>query len=440
MNKKYDVLIIGTGIAGLYTACNLNSNLKVLVITKNKLRDCNSYLAQGGISTLRDIEDKDAFIDDTLRAGNYKNKVEAVTQLVENSTNNIKKLLDIGVDFDKDSSNLNYTREGGHSKFRIVHAKDETGKEVIEKLIKYVFNKDNITLLEEAELLDIIQYKNRCIGGVIEHNSEIITVNAKATVIATGGIGGIFNSTTNFETITGDGLSIALKHNISIKDISYLQLHPTVLYEDKVRGRKLLLSESLRGEGGVIRNISGEKFVNPLLPRDIVSREILKEIYKTPQTPYVFLDMTSKSKEFLINRFPYIYNECLKRGYRMEKDLVPIAPAHHYCMGGIQVNLNSRTSMKNLYAVGEVSCTGVHGSNRLASNSLLEGLVFSEKAAKHINLNITSEEDKLSGELVERINLKAINNVKIINEEYQYRFISYLKGKVNGEYVKLFNC
>ncbi|MFR1707756.1 MAG: L-aspartate oxidase [Clostridium sp.] len=440
MNKKYDVLIIGTGIAGLYTACNLNSNLKVLVITKNKLRDCNSYLAQGGISTLRDIEDKDAFIDDTLRAGNYKNKVEAVTQLVENSTDNIKKLLDIGVDFDKDSSNLNYTREGGHSKFRIVHAKDETGKEVIEKLIKYVVNKDNITLLEEAELLDIIQYKNRCIGGVIEHNSEIITVNAKATVIATGGIGGIFNSTTNFETITGDGLSIALKHNISIKDISYLQLHPTVLYEDKVRGRKLLLSESLRGEGGVIRNISGEKFVNPLLPRDIVSREILKEIYKTPQTPYVFLDMTSKSKEFLINRFPYIYNECLKRGYRMEKDLVPIAPAHHYCMGGIQVNLNSRTSMKNLYAVGEVSCTGVHGSNRLASNSLLEGLVFSEKAAKHINLNITSEEDKLSGELVERINLKAINNVKIINEEYQYRFISYLKGKVNGEYVKLFNC
>lgn len=440
MNKKYDVLIIGTGIAGLYTACNLNSNLKVLVITKNKLRDCNSYLAQGGISTLRDIEDKDAFIDDTLRAGNYKNKVEAVTQLVENSTDNIKKLLDIGVDFDKDSSNLNYTREGGHSKFRIVHAKDETGKEVIEKLIKYVVNKNNITLLEEAELLDIIQYKNRCIGGVIEHNSEIITVNAKATVIATGGIGGIFNSTTNFETITGDGLSIALKHNISIKDISYLQLHPTVLYEDKVRGRKLLLSESLRGEGGVIRNISGEKFVNPLLPRDIVSREILKEIYKTPQTPYVFLDMTSKSKEFLINRFPYIYNECLKRGYRMEKDLVPIAPAHHYCMGGIQVNLNSRTSMKNLYAVGEVSCTGVHGSNRLASNSLLEGLVFSEKAAKHINLNITSEEDKLSGELVERINLKAINNVKIINEEYQYRFISYLKGKVNGEYVKLFNC
>ena len=156
--------------------------------------------------------------------------------------------------------------------------------------------------------------------------------------------------------------------------------------------------------------------------------------YDFEYNPYVL------SKEFLINRFPYIYNECLKRGYRMEKDLVPIAPAHHYCMGGIQVNLNSRTSMKNLYAVGEVSCTGVHGSNRLASNSLLEGLVFSEKAAKHINLNITSEEDKLSGELVERINLKAINNVKIINEEYQYRFISYLKGKVNGEYVKLFNC
>ncbi|WP_346878600.1 L-aspartate oxidase [Clostridium sp. UBA7791] len=440
MNKKYDVLIIGTGIAGLYTACNLKDNLRVLIITKNKLRDCNSYLAQGGISTLRDIGDKEAFIEDTLKAGNYKNKLEAVTQIVENSTDNINRLLRLGVDFDKDIDELNYTREGGHSKFRIVHSKDETGKEVIEKLINYVSSKENITILEDTTLLDIIQYKNRCIGGIIEHSNEIININAKATVLATGGIGGIFNSTTNIETITGDGLSIALKHNILMKDISYLQLHPTALYEEEVRGRKLLLSESLRGEGGVIRNALGEKFVNPLLPRDIVSREILKEICKTPQTPYVFLDMTNKSKEFLINRFPYIYEQCLKRGYRMEKDLLPIAPAHHYCMGGIQVDLNSKTSMKDLYAIGEVSCTGVHGSNRLASNSLLEGLVFSRKAAQHINLLVDEGDDKLSGELVERINLKAISDVKNANEEYKYKFISYLKGKVNGEYVKLFNC
>jgi L-aspartate oxidase len=440
MNRKYDVLIIGTGIAGLYTACNLKEDIKILIITKNKLRDCNSYLAQGGISTLRDIEDKEVFIEDTLRAGNYKNKLKAVAQIVENSTDNINRLLSLGVDFDKDFHELNYTREGGHSKFRIVHSKDETGKEVIEKLVNYVFSKENITILEEATLLDIIQYKNRCIGGIIEHRNEIMTINAKVTVLATGGIGGMFNSTTNIETITGDGLSIALKHNVIMKDISYLQLHPTVLYEEQIRGRKLLLSESLRGEGAVIRNTVGDEFVNPLLPRDVVSREILKEIYKTPQTPYVFLDMTNKPKEFLLNRFPYIYEQCLKRGYKMETDLLPIAPAHHYCMGGIQVDLNSRTSMKNLYAIGEVSCTGVHGSNRLASNSLLEGLVFSKKAAEHINLLVNEGEDKISGELIEIINLKAIKGVKNTNKEYKYKFISYLKGKVNGEYVKLFNC
>ncbi len=440
MNRKYDVLIIGTGVAGLFTACNLKDDLKVLMITKNKLRDCNSYLAQGGISTLRNIQDKEAFIEDTLKAGNYKNEIEAVTQIVENSTDIINRLLKLGVEFDKDFHELNYTREGGHSKFRIVHSKDETGKEVVNKLIDHVTKKDNITILEEATLLDIIQYKNKCIGGIIEHCGEIITINAKATVLATGGIGGIFNSTTNVETITGDGLSIALKHNIPMKDISYLQLHPTVLYEENIKGRKLLLSESLRGEGGVIRSISGEKFVNPLLPRDIVSGEILKEINSTPETPYVFLDMTNKSKEFLTNRFPYIYGECLKRGYKMEEDLLPIAPAHHYCMGGIKVDLYSRTSMKNLYAIGEVSCTGVHGNNRLASNSLLEALVFSTKAAEDINLVVYETGDKLSGELVEKINRKGIKGVKNINKEYKYKFISYLKRKVNGEYVKLFNC
>ncbi|MEG1255315.1 L-aspartate oxidase [Clostridium sp.] len=437
---NYDVLIIGTGVGGLYTGCNLRDDIKTLIITKDKLRHCNSYLAQGGISTLRNINDTEEFISDTLKAGNYKNNVDAVKEVVKNSTENIEKLIELCVNFDRNIDELNYTREGGHSKFRIVHSKDETGKEVVEKLIKYIYTKKNITVLEEATLLDIVEYENKCIGGVIKYNDEVITVNSKVTVIATGGIGGIFNSTTNIENITGDGLCIALNHNISMKDMEYLQLHPTVLYEKNVKGRKLLLSESLRGEGGVIRNIAGVKFVNPLLPRDVVSTEILNEIAKTPSTPYVYLDMTLKSKEFLVNRFPYIYSECLSRGYRMEVDLLPIAPAHHYCMGGINVDLLSRTSMKNLYAVGEVSCTGVHGSNRLASNSLLEGLVFSKNAAENINLLMEENMESVSNDLIETLDNKARVFVEDRNICYKNRFVSYLKGKVDNRYVKLFNC
>ena len=211
--------------------------------------------------------------------------------------------------------------------------------------------------------------------------------------------------------------------------MEYLQLHPTVLYEPDVKGKKLLLSESLRGEGGIIVNQNKEVFINPLLPRDIVSTSILNEISKTPTNPYVYLDMTKKSKEFLMYRFPFLYNECLKRGYKMDKDLIPIAPAHHSCMGGIKVDLFSRTSMNNLYAVGEASCTGVHGSNRLASNSLLEALVFAKQASENINSKINE-----------------IHYKDIIFESESYaldsydELISYLKRKVDNKYAKLFNC
>ena len=250
-----------------------------------------------------------------------------------------------------------------------------------------------------------------------------------ATILATGGIGGIFTSTTNVEYLTGDGLNISLKNNISIKDMEYLQLHPTVLYEPKVKGKKLLLSESLRGEGGIILNQNKEQFIDSLLPRDIVSSAILKEIESTPNKPYVYLDMTKKSKDFLIDRFPFLYNECLKRGYEMDKDLLPIAPAHHYCMGGIKVDLFSKTSMNNLYAVGEVSCTGVHGSNRLASNSLLEALVFGKQAAENINSKINEISFK---EIIKEPKSYALDSYE--------ELIKFLKEKVDNRYAKLFNC
>ena len=426
---NYDVLIVGTGIAGLYTALNLRDDIRILMITKNSFRDCNSYLAQGGISTSLGLFDEENYFNDTVKAGNYHNDTKAVKLLIKNSIENINTLIKLGVPFDKTKEKLNYTREGGHSEFRIVHVKDETGKSVTETLLNIVSKKRNITMLENTALIDLICKDNTCYGGILRDSHRTYKVNSKFTILATGGIGGIFNSTTNVEYLTGDGLNISLKHNIEIKDMEYLQLHPTVLYEPDVKGKKLLLSESLRGEGGIIVNQNKEVFINPLLPRDLVSTSILNEISKTPTNPYVYLDMTKKSKEFLMYRFPFLYNECLKRGYKMDKDLIPIAPAHHYCMGGIKVDLFSRTSMNNLYAVGEASCTGVHGSNRLASNSLLEALVFAKQASENINSKINE-----------------IHYKDIIFEYESYaldsydELISYLKRKVDNKYAKLFNC
>ena len=425
---NYDVLIVGTGVAGLYTALNLRDDIRILMITKDTFRDCNSYLAQGGVSTSLGIFDEENYFNDTMKAGNYHNDTEAVKFLIKNSVENINNLVKMGVPFDRTEDNLRYTREGGHSEFRIVHVKDETGKSVTETLLNIATNKKNITMLENTTLIDLISKDNICYGGVLRDSNKTYNVNSKFTILATGGIGGIFNSTTNIESLTGDGLNIGLKNNIEIKDMEYLQLHPTVLYEPSAKGRKLLLSESLRGEGGIILNQNHEEFIDSLLPRDIVSTAILKEIEKTPDTPYVYLDMTKKSKEFLIDRFPFLYNQCLKRGYEMDKDLLPIAPAHHYCMGGIKVDLFSRTSMGNLYAVGEASCTGVHGSNRLASNSLLEALVFGKQAAENINSKISEIKFK---EIIEEPKSYALDSYE--------ELINFLKRKVDNRYAKLFN-
>ena len=418
MIKTCDVLIAGTGVAGVYTALNLNKNLKVMLISKEGLTDCNSYLAQGGISTALNKEDMPAYIHDTFSAGNFKNDTDAVETLVSESRENIERLLDLGVEFDRnEDGTFNYTREGGHSTFRIVHIKDETGRFLMDTLYKELKKRDNIQVIEHCKLIDITKSDEKCTGGICEYNNEQIQIHAKCTILATGGLGGLFTSTTNVQSLTGDGLAIALKNDITIKDINYLQLHPTVLYEKESNGKRLLLSESLRGEGGKIRNLKGNQFVDSLKPRDVVSNAILNEISKTPQTPYVYLDLTHLKKDFLQKRFPYLYNECLKRGYAMEKDMLPVSPAHHYAMGGIKINLCGETSLKQLYALGETACTGVHGSNRLASNSLLEGIVFGYRCAHKINDQLYS--------------------FKSTEYPSKESLIKFLKERVDENYVKL---
>ncbi|MDP4177219.1 MAG: L-aspartate oxidase [Bacillota bacterium] len=387
MDISTDVLIIGTGVSGLYFALNLNSNLKVTVITKSNIRDCNSYLAQGGISVARNKEDIDVFIEDTLKAGRYKNKRSSVKILAEESLKNIKVLQNYNVDFNMDDGHFNYTREGAHSIKRIVHCDDETGKQVTETLIQEVKKRKNITVIENAYLADIICKDNKCYGGIVLREGVQTNIFSKFTVLASGGIGGLFKNSTNQRTITGNGIAIAIKNNIKIEHLDYIQIHPTSLYEKEKNERKMLISESLRGEGGKLYNINGESFIDELLPRDVVSKAIFEEEKKT-NSPFVYLDISNKPDNYLKERFPFIYSECLKRDIDITKDKIPVTPAQHYFMGGIGVDEYSRTSMENLFACGEVSCTGVHGANRLASNSLLEALVFPARAAKIINENI----------------------------------------------------
>ncbi|KAK2304883.1 L-aspartate oxidase [Clostridioides difficile] len=384
MNLEQDVLIVGSGVSGLYCALNLDKSLNVLVVSKSTIENNNTYLAQGGISTARNIDDIESFVEDTMKAGQYKNRVEAVQVLADESIENVGQIVEYGMPLDKENGEIDYTREGAHSVNRIVHSKDNTGEVVFKTLLKEAKTRENITLIEDAYLLDILKDGNKCIGARIFKSKKEIHVFSKIVVLATGGIGGLFKNSTNQRHLTGDGIAIALRNNIKIENLEYIQIHPTAFYEENNEGRRMLISESLRGEGAKLLNKNKERFVDELLPRDVVSKAIFEQMEKD-KLPYVYLDATHLDSEYLINRFSFIYNECLARGTDITKECIKGSPAQHYFMGGIHVDLDSKTSMENLYAVGEISCTGVHGANRLASNSLLEGLVFSKRAAKNIN-------------------------------------------------------
>lgn len=433
MENIVDVLIVGSGVSGLYCALNLDEKLNVLVVSKSNLKNTNTYLAQGGISTARNNNDIELFIEDTLKAGQHKNKIDSVSILANESIENIDELIKLGVDFDKENDSILYTKEGAHSINRIVHTKDNTGESVARTLINRVLERKNITVYEDTFLADIIKDKNSCIGAILIKDNEQINVFAKSIVLATGGIGGLFNNSTNQEILNGDGLAIAIKNNVKLKDINYIQIHPTAFYEEGKSGKRLLISEAVRGEGAKLLDINGNRFVDELLPRDIVSKKILKKM-KEDKSLYVYLDVTFMEDEFIQNRFPSIYKECLKRGTDITKEYIKVSPAQHYFMGGIEVDLNSKTSMDNLYAVGETSCTGVHGANRLASNSLLEGLVFSKRCAKHINSNIES----ININTREIININ--KSVKEITKENQEIVIKAIRKECGDNYDELLNC
>ncbi len=383
--KKTDIVIVGTGASGLFAALHLPRDKKILMVTKDEVENSDSFLAQGGICVLRDADDYDSFMEDTLKAGHYENRRESVDIMIRSSQEVIRELIAYGVEFARTpDGKLDYTREGCHSRARILFHEDITGKEITSKLLAAVRKLPNVTILDFTTMLDIIAVDNRCLGVLAKDaQGSLLAIEAGQTILASGGIGGLYNHSTNFPHLTGDALAIAMKHGVQLEHIDYVQIHPTSLYSKKP-GRSFLISESVRGEGAKLRGKDGQRFANEVLPRDLMTAEIRKQM-KKDNMPYVWLDMTVLGAETIKNHFPHIYERCLKDGIDATKDWVPVTPAQHYFMGGIHVDANSKTTMDHLYAVGETSCNGVHGKNRLASNSLLESLVFGKRAALHID-------------------------------------------------------
>jgi len=384
----YDVVIVGMGVSGLYAALNLPSDRKILMICKEDMTQCDSMLAQGGICVMRDENDFDSFYEDTMRAGHHENKAESVEIMIRSSRDIINHLLELGVKFEKnEDGTLKYTKEGAHSIARICYHQDITGKEITETLQRHVKMLSNITIMEYTTMTDLLVEEGECVGiAAMAQNGQKLLIRAKDTILATGGVGGLYEHSTNFPSLTGDALVLAKKYDVRLEHLDYVQIHPTSLYQ-KETGRSFLISESTRGEGAILLNSRKERFVDELKPRDVVSKAILKEMEKEGSS-HVWLSFEKMEKEMVLEHFPNIYKTCLEAGYNILEEPIPVVPAQHYFMGGIHVDMDSKTTMEHLYAVGETSCNGVHGKNRLASNSLLESLVFAKRAA----LKIQSEQ------------------------------------------------
>lgn len=388
---KTDVVIVGSGVAGLYAALNLPEEKKIIMVTKAKADESDSFLAQGGICVLPSEDDYDAYFEDTMRAGHYENDKRSVEIMIRSSKAVIDDLVKYGARFEKNGDEFVYTKEGAHSRPRILFHQDETGKEITSHLLEAVKKLPNVTIVEDYTMVDVIVKDNEAIG-IIGHDKEgkYSEIFADYTLLCTGGIGGLYKHSTNFPHLTGDALAICLKHGVELKNIDYIQIHPTTLYT-KESGREFLISESVRGEGAILLNDDGERFVDELLPRDVVANAIFKEMERQGSN-HVWLSMAPISEQEIKRHFAHIYEHCLEVGYDVTKEPIPVVPSQHYFMGGIKVDEMSKTSMERLYAIGETSCNGVHGKNRLASNSLLESLVFAKRAATDLMNNYSAIE------------------------------------------------
>jgi len=399
--EYHDVVIVGSGIAGVYTALEIPEKYNIAILTKETIDISNSVLAQGGIAVSLDEGDSPQLhFNDTIYAGAGLCNEDSVWVLVNEAAEQIERLLKFGVKFDRKSkSELAFSREAAHSKSRIIHAGDSTGKEVCDTLISIIKTHDNVTIRERTFVLDLLTDNGKACG-VLAYDEDSNTFKAylsNIVVCATGGFGQLYKNTTNPEVATGDGVSLAYRAGADLMDLEFIQFHPTVLFHPE--NKSFLISEAVRGEGAILKNKMGERFMPryhelaELAPRDVVSRSIFKEMQLTG-TDHVYLDITFKDKEYLMNRFPNIYRTCLQYGIDISKDYIPVAPAEHYCMGGIKTDTLGRTNIKGFYACGEAACNGIHGANRLASNSLLEGLVFGYRISREVAEVLKSEAGK----------------------------------------------
>lgn len=404
MTYEYDYLVIGSGIAGMSFALKVAHTGRVALVCKTKLPEANTYLAQGGVASVTNlkVDNFEKHIEDTMIAGDWLSDPEAVKKVVSEAPNEINALINWGVNFDKnEDGEFDLHKEGGHSEFRILHHQDNTGAEIQESLIAAVKKNPNIDVYEDHFAIEIITQHHlgrivtrrtsdiTCYGAYIlnPENDKVDTFKARITVMATGGIGAVYKTTTNPLIATGDGIAMVYRAKGTVQDMEFVQFHPTALYHPGDRP-SFLITEAMRGYGAVLRNVRGKEFMHrydprlSLAPRDIVARAIDSEM-KRHGDDHVYLDVTHKDPEETKKHFPNIYRKCLSLGIDITKDYIPVAPAAHYLCGGIKVDSNAESSIKRLYAVGECACTGLHGGNRLASNSLIEAVVYAQAAAVH---------------------------------------------------------
>lgn len=420
VEQRYDAIIVGAGVAGLNAALFLPRDKKILLVSKESPAHSDSYLAQGGICVLKWDGDYETYFEDTMRAGHFENNPEAVACMLRSSRETIADLLNAGVRFAKDEAgNFLYTREGGHRRARIMYREDCTGKEITSRLYRRVKALPNVRIRPYTVLLDILERDGECRGAVLRDGKtgEVKPVAADYVILATGGVGGLFDFSTNFRNLTGDGVAVCLKHGVATENVDYIQIHPTTLYT-KRKGRRFLISESVRGEGARLLDSSGKRFTDELQPRDVVTAAIYGRM-KEEGSDHVFLDFRKIPPSSIREHFPAIAARCAKEGYDVFSEPVPVVPGQHYFMGGIRSDLDGKTSMPRLFAVGETCCNGVHGKNRLASNSLLESLIFAKRAALLIGNEYRALTEREAKNAVCAFDKNAYADGKAIGREYR---------------------